>query len=115
PTAKDVLTLYLEKRKDMNSALFVSVAKNNSGDRLTSRSVERIVKYYAIKAGISRNVTPHTIRHSFATDLLQNGADIRSVQMMLGHSSVATTQIYTHVTDRQLKEIHKNFHGKQRG
>jgi len=115
PTAKDVLTLYLQKRKDMNSALFVSVAKNNFGDRLTSRSVERIVKHYAIKAGISRNVTPHTIRHSFATDLLQNGADIRSVQIMLGHSSVATTQIYTHVTDRQLKEIHKNFHGKQRG
>ena len=80
--------------------------------RLTPRSIERLVKKYAIKAGISKKVTPHVIRHSFATDLLQNGADIRSVQMMLGHANIATTQIYTHVTDSQLKDIHKKFHSK---
>lgn len=114
PGAKSSLNDYLDKRKDVSESLFVSVAKNNKAERLSPRSVERIVKLHAIKAGISRNVTPHTIRHSFATDLLQNGADIRSVQMMLGHSSVSTTQIYTHVTDRHLKDVHKNFHGKNR-
>lgn len=110
--AKKALKDYLDNRKDMNEAMFVglsSISKNKS-ERLTPRSVERIVKQYAIQAGISKKVTPHTIRHSFATDLLQNGADIRSVQMMLGHSSVSTTQIYTHVTDKQLREIHKKFH-----
>jgi len=82
--------------------------------RLTPRSVERIIKGYAIKAGISKKVTPHIIRHCFATDLLGNGADIRAVQTMLGHSSISTTQIYTHVTDKQLRDVHKNFHGKAR-
>ena len=82
--------------------------------RLTPRSIERIVKHYAIKAGISKKVTPHTIRHSFATDLLSNGADLRSVQALLGHSNITTTQIYTHVTDKQLRDVHKNFHGKGR-
>ena len=72
------------------------------------------MKYYAIKAGISKKVTPHVIRHSFATDLLQNGADIRSVQIMLGHSSIQTTQVYTHVTDVHLREIHSKYHGKKR-
>ncbi len=81
---------------------------------ITPRSVERLVKYYAIKAGITKKVTPHVIRHSFATDLLQNGADLRSVQMLLGHANIGTTQIYTHVTDKQLGEVHKKFHNKQK-
>jgi len=119
PTAKEAIKEYLKERKDMNEALFINVAKNACADkeetpRLTPRSVERIVKHYAIKAGISRKMTPHTLRHLFATDLLQNGADIRSVQVMLGHSSISTTQIYTHVTDRQLREIHKSFHDTKR-
>jgi len=122
--AKAILKNYLAKRKDLDPAMFVGlspistkrgVKKNdNEGGRLTPRSVERIVKHYAIKAGISKRVTPHTIRHSFATDLLQNGADIRSVQMMLGHANVSTTQIYTHVTDKHLREIHRKFHGNGR-
>ncbi len=79
---------------------------------LDRRSVERIVRYYATKAGIAKKVTPHVIRHCFATDLLSNGADIRSVQALLGHSSIITTQIYTHVTDKHLHDIHKKFHNK---
>ncbi len=89
------------------------INKESKSGRLTSRSIERIVKKYAIEAGISKKVTPHTLRHAFATDLLRNGADIRSVQMMLGHANVATTQVYTHVTDSQLKEVHKKFHNKK--
>ena len=115
--AKTALKSYLEKREDVDPALFIRNMKNyNKADnlRLTSRSVERIIKYYAAKAGLSKKVTPHTIRHSFATDLLINGADIRSVQELLGHSNIATTQIYTHITDKQLREIHKAFHGKNR-
>ena len=112
--AKDALKAYLHKRGDVEEALFVSLAKKGDAPtRLTTRSIERIVKQYAVKAGITGKVTPHVIRHSFATDLLQNGADIRSVQVMLGHSNIATTQIYTHITDRQLRDIHKKFHGKE--
>jgi len=113
--AKDAVDKYLKKRKDMDDALFVKVDKEKSKkekEGLTRRSIERIVKHYAIKAGISKKVTPHIIRHCFATDLLSNGADIRSVQMMLGHANIATTQVYTHITDKQLKDIHKKFHGK---
>ena len=102
----------------MSDALFVSYGrdtnKNKDLKRLTPRSVERIVKRCAIQAGITRKVTPHIIRHSFATDLLENGADLRSVQALLGHANIATTQIYTHVTDKHLREIHKAFHGKRR-
>jgi len=115
--AKESIKKYLDKRPDMEEALFVKLIRDQSEDkdsRLTPRSVERIVKHYAIKAGISRKVTPHIIRHSFATDLLQNGADIRSVQIMLGHANISTTQIYTHITDRQLKNVHKTFHNKGR-
>ena len=81
---------------------------------LTRRSVERIVKYYAIKAGISKKVTPHTMRHLFATDLLSNGADLRSVQALLGHANIGTTQIYTHVTDKHLRDIHKKYHNTRK-
>jgi site-specific recombinase XerD len=119
--AKNAIRKYLKKRKDMDDALFAQVAgpikKNLSKEktlRITPRTIERIVKYYAIKAGISKKVTPHVIRHSFATDLLQNGADLRSVQMLLGHANIGTTQIYTHLTDRHLQEIHKNFHNRKR-
>lgn len=88
---------------------------NVTSDKLfpvTPRTIERIVKKYAIMAGISKKITPHILRHSFATNLLQNGADIRSVQAMLGHANISTTQIYTHVTDSHLKGIHKSFHKK---
>jgi site-specific recombinase XerD len=103
--AKNAISSYLSKRTDMD---------NDSLFNLTPRSVERIVKFYATKAGISKKVTPHVVRHSFATDLLSNGADLRSVQMLLGHSNITTTQIYTHVTDKHLHEIHKRFHNKDK-
>ncbi len=115
--AKVAIKTYLAKRPDMDEALFVQASRNTARDgelRLTRTSIERIVRHYATKAGISKKVTPHVIRHSFATDLLSNGADIRSVQMMLGHSNIATTQIYTHITDRQLKDTHKKFHSKRK-
>lgn len=119
--AKKHVKNYLVARKDMNDALFVQVGKEFVGKSekkgkvketgpLTRRSVERIVKQHAIKAGISKKVTPHVMRHMFATGLLSNGADLRSVQAMLGHANIGTTQIYTHVTDKHLRDIHKKFH-----
>ena len=96
----------------MSDALFMQYgknAKNKSDLRLSPRTVQRLIKYYAVKAGITRKVTPHVIRHSFATDLLSNGADLRSVQALLGHANITTTQIYTHVTDRGLREVHKRL------
>ena len=126
-TAIRALEQYLEKRTDIDPALFVRDAKalerfkkkdqknqESKSCRLTPRTVQRIVKYYAVKAGLVKDVHPHTLRHSFATDLLINGADIRSVQAMLGHSSITTTQIYTHITNQQLREVHKAFHGRRR-
>jgi len=114
-TAKKAVMAYLKARKDMEEALFVSSSRGKQAPtRLTPRSVESMVKHYAIKAGITKKVTPHVIRHSFATDLLENGADLRSVQALLGHANIATTQVYTHVTDKHLRDIHKNFHGKRR-
>jgi site-specific recombinase XerD len=137
-SAKKALERYLSKRIDIDPAAFIRdvkglekfssparekvLAEQRSGSkktnqddslRLTPRSIQRIVKYYAAKAGIIKDVHPHTFRHSFATDLLSNGADIRSVQTLLGHSSITTTQIYTHITNPRLKEIHKNFHSKK--
>jgi len=116
-TAKNALQEYIKKRKDMEDALFIrlnalSNKQSDTNKRLTARSVQRLVQHYAKIAGIMKKVTPHTIRHSFATDLLFNGADIRSVQSMLGHSNIATTQIYTHITDQRLRDVYKEFHGK---
>ena len=119
--ARKAVRDYLALRKDMSDALFVPIyndtkgskpAKNNINKGIDHRTMERIVKRYATIAGITKKVTPHVIRHCFATDLLSNGADIRSVQAMLGHSNIATTQIYTHVTDKHLRDIHKKFHNK---
>lgn len=126
--ARESIKEYLDKRTDIDQALFVrdtkalkrfetekeNGEKNKDDLRITSRSVQRIVKYYAKAAGIVKDVHPHTLRHTFATDLLINGADIRNVQSMLGHASITTTQIYTHVTNEKLKEIHKNFHRKKK-
>lgn len=117
PESKEAVRAYLKARRDMEEALFVQLGRGgNAGvhSRLTPRSVEYLVKFYATKAGITRKVTPHVIRHSFATDLLQNGADLRSVQALLGHANIATTQVYTHVTDKHLREVHRNFHGRRR-
>ncbi len=128
PSAKEAVCAYLKARKDMEEALFVNILADGKASkkhamqqgtrrgakRLTPRSIQNIMKKYAAKAGITKKVTPHILRHSFATDLLSNGADIRSVQALLGHASINTTQIYTHVTDAHLREVHKKFHGKNR-
>jgi site-specific recombinase XerD len=113
PAAKEVVREYLKARKDMEDALFVD-GRTNKPHRITPRDIQRHLKTYVTKAGITSVVTPHTLRHSFATDLLNNGADIRSVQQLLGHASIVTTQIYTHITDAHLREVHKKFHGRGR-
>jgi site-specific recombinase XerD len=136
-SAREALKNYLSARKDKSPALFIAHRKKQTtaeevsemdeapspsslplgqGEKnifLTPRSIQRIIKKYSHLAGITKDITPHTLRHSFATDLLQNGADIRAVQEMLGHASITTTQIYTHVTNRRLKEIHQKFHTKK--
>lgn len=117
-TAAHWLQVYLDKREDNTKPLFVRYSGKKQIDlsgnyhRLTVRSVQRSVAKYALLAGITKSVSPHTLRHSFATDLLMNGADLRSVQAMLGHSNIATTQIYTHVTDPHLRAVHERFHNK---
>lgn len=117
--AADRVREYLIARKDSLPALFLNNSRNvntvdTSGNyrRLTPRSVQRIIEKYAKKAGITKHVTPHTLRHSFATDLLMNGADLRSVQALLGHADISTTQIYTHMTDPHLQEVHEKFHSE---
>lgn len=116
--AANWVTKYLEKRTDTTKPLFIRYSGRKTVDlsgnfhRLTARSVQRMVARYALLAGITKHVSPHTLRHSFATDLLMNGADLRSVQAMLGHSNISTTQIYTHVTDPHLKSVHEKFHRK---
>ncbi len=117
PEAAEWLARYLKQRMPM-TPLFTRADKlaeepDGTDLRLTPRSIQRIIKKYAARAGIIKDVTPHTLRHSFATDLLYNGADIRSVQQMLGHASITTTQVYTHVTNRQLKDVHQRFHAKK--
>jgi site-specific recombinase XerD len=119
-TAAQWIKRYLQARKDHFKPLFIRysgrVDAQNSGEkmRLTARSIQNIVSKYAKKSGLPIEATPHTLRHSFATDLLISGADIRSVQEMLGHESIRTTQIYTHITNRHLKEVHKAFHSRNR-
>jgi site-specific recombinase XerD len=116
PEAADWIQRYLDARKDNTRPLFIRFMGSKRVDltgnyhRLTARSVQRLVSQYARLAGITKHVSPHTRRHSFATNLLMNGADLRSVQAMLGHSNIATTQIYTHVTDPHLKKVHEQFH-----
>lgn len=116
PEATKWVEHYLHNRTDTSKPLFIRYSGSKKVDlsgnfhRLTARSVQRLIKRYALLAGITKPVSPHTLRHSFATDLLMNGADLRSVQALLGHSNIATTQIYTHVTDPHLKEVHTKFH-----
>jgi len=114
--ATEWIERYLSQRQDTAKPLFIRYSGNKQVDltgnfhRLTPRSVQRLVARYALLAGITKHVSPHSLRHSFATDLLMNGADLRSVQAMLGHSNIATTQIYTHVTDPHLRAVHEKFH-----
>jgi site-specific recombinase XerD len=112
--AKKAIKDYLDKRKDDNPALFINLSKNKTFKRLTPRGVEKIIKFYAKKVGILKKITPHTLRHQFATDLLSSGADLRAIQLLLGHKNIQTTQVYTHLTNKELKQIHQAFHGKRR-
>lgn len=114
-TAQEAIQAYIKIRGDIDPALFVQHSANASGAsdlRITPRSIQRLIKKYAVLAGLTKTVTPHTLRHSFATDLLSNGADVRQVQQLLGHASITTTQVYTHLTDIHLKDVHEKYHRK---
>ena len=120
PSASEAIKNYLKRRADIDDALFIDHSKKSNyrlergdGLRLTTRTIERIINKHAINVGISKKCSPHVLRHSFATDLLYNGADLRTVQMMLGHASIATTQIYTNVTNKFLREQWEKFHKKK--
>ena len=114
-STKAAIKKYLGKRGDADPALFVSLTpKGKVVGRIIPRAVQRLVDRAATAAGVSKKVHPHELRHSFATDLLVNGADLRSVQELIGHANIATTQVYTHLTNQQLREVHKAFHGRRR-
>jgi len=118
--AAEWIRRYLDTREDNFKPLFIryagglDISKDGQNMRLTPRSIQMMVSKYSRMCGLPVKATPHTLRHSFATDLLSAGADIRSVQEMLGHESIRTTQVYTHVTDRQLREVHRAFHGRKK-
>lgn len=115
--SKKAIKNYLDKRTDAEEALFISYTKATDPKpigRITTRTIQRLIEHYATLAGIPKKVTPHMLRHQFGTDLLMNGADLRSVQELLGHANISTTQIYTHVTNKELKEIHSAFHSRKR-
>lgn len=116
PRALKSLVAYLEKRTDMDKALFINLKKDKTKDskRLTIRSIERLLKRYVKLTGLPLDTTPHTLRHSYATDLLNQGVDLRVIQEFLGHQNIVTTQIYTHLTNKRLKDIHKKFHSGER-
>jgi site-specific recombinase XerD len=115
-SAKEAIKKYLDKRPDALEHLFISLTRTGKViGKITSRAVQRLIERYAQAAGITKRVSPHSLRHLFATDLLINGADIRSVQEMLGHANISTTQIYTHLTNKELKEVHEAFHARRRG
>jgi len=111
PRSAEWLRLYLKSRRDVDKPLFINYrSKESDSNRLTPRSIQLMIARVALLAGVSKKVTPHTLRHTYATDLLNHGADLRSVQELLGHKNVATTQIYTHVTNKRLRDIHEKFH-----